>query len=103
MIPFDAKTLESIRALCRENRVATMYLIGSAATGEFDPARSDYDFLVEFEPREREGFTDVYFKLLEALEELLGRHVDLIEHHCVRNPVVRSSIERTKVPLYAAA
>lgn len=103
MSPFDDKTLEAIRVLCRENRVASMFVIGSAATGEFDPARSDYDFLVEFEPHERAGFDDVYFKLLAALEALLKRDVDLIERHCVRNPVVRASMERTKVPLYAAA
>ena len=77
--------------------------MGSAAAGEFDPARSDYDFLVEFQPHQRQGFDDVYFLLQADLERLLGRKVDLIERGCVRNPYVRASLERTKVPLYAAA
>lgn len=103
MFPLDERVSERIRGLCREHRVATLYAVGSAATGEFDPAHSDFDFLVEFEPHQRKGFDDEYFKLLAGLKDLLGRHVDLIERHCVRNPVVKADLERTKVPLYAAA
>lgn len=103
MVPFDPSTADQIRALCRRHRVVALYLVGSAATGEFDPSRSDYDFLVEFEPHERKGSGDVYFGLLHDLELLLGRHVDLIERGCVSNSVVRKSLESTKVPLYAAA
>ena len=36
--------------LCRRHRVQRLELFGSAATGQDDPARSDLDFLVEFEP-----------------------------------------------------
>lgn len=38
---------EAIRALCREFGVKRLELFGSAATDEFDPDRSDVDFLVE--------------------------------------------------------
>lgn len=80
-----------------------LYLIGSATGDDFDPARSDVDFLVEFSHTERKGFNDPYFLLLADLQSLLGRSIDLIEHGGVRNPVVRMSIEQSKVPLYAAA
>ena len=103
MNPFDAPTLDRIRALCRQHRVRFLYLVGSAATGEFVPSRSDYDFLVEFAPHQRRGFKDVYFLLLHDLEDLLGRRVDLIENGCVSNIFVLRSLEKTKVPLYAAA
>lgn len=103
MIPLVAEHLDAIRTLCERHRVRRLYLIGSAATDEFDAGRSDVDFMVESEPHERRGFDDVYFVLREGLENVLGRKIDLIERHCVRNPVVIHSMETHKVPLYAAA
>lgn len=95
--------VDQLRELCSAHRVRTLWLFGSAATGEFDPARSDYDFAVEFLPGPRSGLDDVYFRLHEALESLLGRRVDLVEYAAIRNPYVLRSVDRTKVPVYAAA
>lgn len=103
MVPLIRDNLDAIAHLCVKHRVRRLFLIGSATGDAFDSARSDVDFLVEFEPQERKGFEDVYFLLLADLETMLGRHVDLIERHCVRNPVVRRSMEASKVALYAAA
>ncbi len=103
MIPLIQENLGAIEALCKRHGVKRLFLIGSAATGEFDPTKSDIDFLVEFLPHEPKGWDDVYFKLLEDLEKVLGSKIDLVERHCVRNPVVRRSMETYKVPLYAAA
>lgn len=103
MIDLIRANLGSIIELCRQHRVQRLFLVGSATGGEFDASRSDVDFLVEFEPHPRRGFDDVYLLLKEDLERLLGRPVDLIERHCVHNPYVRASMERSKVPLYAAA
>ncbi len=50
MIEVVEHNLEAIRALCREYGVARLDLFGSAATGEFEPGRSDIDFLVEYAP-----------------------------------------------------
>ena len=44
-----------------------------------------------------------FFGMLEDLESLFGRCVDLIEVGAVRNPFVRSGIEATQEPLYAAS
>lgn len=95
--------LEAVRELCRKHNVKALWLFGSAACGDFDPDTSDIDFLVEFFPFEGPGRGRTYFDLLARLEELLGRKVDLAEPGGVRNPIVLASIERTKVPLYAAA
>jgi predicted nucleotidyltransferase len=103
MSPLVQANLPRIVELCRRHGVRRLFLIGSAIGPDFDPATSDVDFLVEFEPRERRGFDDVYFLLREDLARLMEREVDLIERHCVRNPVVRRSMEQSKVPLYAAA
>lgn len=103
MVPLIRDNLEKIVELCRRHKVRRLFLIGSALGEEFDPERSDVDFLVEFEPHESRGPDDVYFLLLEDLKTLLVREVDLVERHCIRNPVVRTSVEQSKVPLYAAA
>jgi len=95
--------MDRLCELCRAHRVRTLWLFGSAATGDFDPARSDYDFAVEFLPGPRSGFDDIYFKLHAGLESLLGRKVDLVEYAAIRNPYVLRSVDRTKVPIYAAA
>jgi hypothetical protein len=97
-IPVDA-----VRALCVKHNVKALWLFGSAACGDFDPERSDIDFLVEFFPFNGPGRGKAYFELWEQLQALMGRKVDLAEPGGVRNPYVRASIERTKVPLYAAA
>lgn len=103
MVPLIRDNLDKITELCAKRQVRRLFLIGSALGDGFDPDRSDVDFLVEFEPHESKGLDDVYFLLLADLKELLGREVDLIEHHCIRNPVVRRSIRQTRTPLYAAA
>jgi uncharacterized protein len=40
---------EELRALCRRFHVLRLDVFGSAARGDFDPERSDVDFLVEFD------------------------------------------------------
>jgi predicted nucleotidyltransferase len=89
--------------LCRKHGVRRLELFGSATTHSFDAARSDLDFLVEFVPQPRRGLDDVYFRLMRDLEELFGRSVHLVEEGCIQNPIVKASVDRSKVPLYAAA
>jgi len=89
--------------LCRRFHVRRLDLFGSAVSGEnFDPARSDLDFLVEFEPLQPGPYVDAYFGLKEDLEQLFGRPVDLVSPASIRNRFFRESVERTKALLYAA-
>ena len=94
---------EELQALCRRFHVHRLDVFGSAARGEdFEPARSDLDFLVEFQPLQPGAYVDAFFGLKEGLEELFGRPVDLISAAAIRNPYFRASVERTRAPLYAA-
>lgn len=99
--------LAEIRAACEKHRVRTLWLFGSATTDEFDPATSDLDFLVEFEPGVDHGLDGEYFRLLEALGALFGREVDLFERRVVErdpNYIRRESILKSATgPIYAAA
>jgi hypothetical protein len=88
--------------LCRRYRVRRLELFGSAAADRFDAQRSDVDFLVEFEPLAEGEHADAYFGLLESLEALLARRIDLVMIGAIRNPYFLEAIESTRTPLYAA-
>ena len=95
--------LDEIRALCVKYHVKRLAVFGSAAKGTFDPARSDVDFVVEFQPdvRGADGW-DAYWNLKFGLEESLGRSVDLVQFSAVTNPYFREILEDTQRDIYAA-
>jgi predicted nucleotidyltransferase len=88
--------------LCRRFGVRPLDVFGSAAVGEFDPARSDVDFLVELEPPAGTSRFEAFFGLKEALADLLGRPVDLVDPSALDNPYFAASVERSRRALYAA-
>jgi hypothetical protein len=92
----------AIAGLCRRFHVRRLEVFGSAARGDFDAARSDIDFLVEFDADPGARSLATYFDLKETLEALLGHRVDLVEAGAVANPYLRASIERSRKPLYGA-
>ncbi len=102
MIPEIVERRTDLEALCRRFEVRRLEVFGSAATGPFRPEDSDLDFLVEFEAAGGAGYADRYFGLLESLEQLFGRPVDLVVGSAITNPFFRESVERSKVLLYAA-
>lgn len=97
------QVFRSLLSLCRQYRVRELSLFGSATDATFDPGASDIDFLVTFEPMPPAEHMRSYFGLLEDLEALFQRKVDLVEQASIRNPFVLASILKSKVDLYAAA
>lgn len=94
---------EAIKDLCARYRVQRLEVFGSALTGRgFRAEQSDLDFLVEFLPLRQGEHADTYFGLLEALEELFDRHVDLVMPGAIKNPYFLESINRNRKVLYAA-
>ena len=103
MIQEIARRRDELQTLCRRFHVRRLDLFGSAARGDFEPDRSDIDLLVEFDHDLREAFSlRTYLGLKEALEELLGRSVDLVESGAVHNPYLKASIESALEPLFEA-
>ena len=97
-----AEKREALAALCRYG-VARLEVFGSAARGgDFDPGRSDFDFLVEFEPRSDLPL-EQFLGFAESLEQQLGRPVDLIEREALdasRNFIRRRAILRDAHRVY---
>jgi predicted nucleotidyltransferase len=84
---------------CKMHGVRTLEVFDSAAGEPFDQDTSDFDFVVDFADRSP-GYARLYLSFAEALESLLGRHVDLITERSIRNPYFRHSVEATKVTVY---
>jgi len=94
---------EQLVAICEEFGIERLELFGSASTGEFDPDRSDLDFLVTYPAGYAMGpWLKRHFDLKERLADLFRRKVDLIQAGAPRNPHVVASIRQTKQLLYAA-
>lgn len=97
------KYRDALKALCSHYGVVRLELFGSGARGaDFDAARSDADFLVEFDKNSGLTALDQFVGFAEALERLLGRPVDLVESSALRNPYVRATINQSKELIYAA-
>ena len=103
MIRFIEEHYESLKRLCEQYHVKRFEVFGSALTGEgFDPENSDLDFLVEFLPLQLGEHADAYFGLLEALQDLFKRHVDLVMPRAIKNPYFLESINKSRKVIYAA-
>lgn len=100
MHPLIVEKQPQIEQLCQRFGVTRLQLFGSAATGEYDDERSDFDFLVDFESKDGIKALDAYFGLKESLEDLLGRPVDLVMPSALRNPYFRAQMERQRQPVY---
>jgi len=94
---------DALIALCKRYDVVRLEVFGSAARGaDFDPALSDVDFLVEFKGASALAPLEQFFGLANALKDLLGRPVDLVEPSAIKNPFVRAGINRSREVLYGA-
>lgn len=93
---------EEIAALCRRHHVRRLAAFGSILRPDFDPRRSDADFLVEFEPLPPAQRMRSYLGLRADLESLLRRPADLVEEGAIRNPYILEKIADQQQDLYAA-
>lgn len=82
-----------LRPLCERYHVRRPAIFGSVLREDFDPDHSDLDFCVEFQAITPQEHAASYFGLLEDLQTLFDRSVDLVEPGAVRNPYLRREIE----------
>ena len=93
---------DALVSLCRKHQVRRLDAFGSVVEGGFDPSTSDLDFLVELEDESPEAYAAAFFGLLEDLQALFARPVDLVTDSSITNPYFRESVERSRTLLYAA-
>lgn len=98
MVEFVRERLPEVQELCRRFRVKELQLFGSAYEGTFDPDKSDVDLIVVMGSPDNAS----YFGLLDALESLFGRKVDLLEKQAIKNPYFIRAIRHCRETLYGA-
>lgn len=93
------RNIDKIKALCGRHKVRKLFVFGSVLTDSFKNS-SDVDFLVDFSGVDLYDYADNYFDLKKALEDILNRHIDLLEDKAVKNPYLRQSIDSSKKLIY---
>lgn len=103
MIDIIEQRRTEVAALCSRFGVQRLEVFGSAASGAFDPAHSDIDFLVEFSQDDAGSLFHRYFGLQEALEQLFGRKIDLVTASALKNPYFIAAVNQSRQLVYASA
>jgi len=100
MIRLVQDKYDELARLCRKYHVKRLEIFGSAASDNFDPASSDLDFLVQFEPCPPSDHYERYFGLLESLQTLFGHSIDLVEANALKNPYFIKRVNQSRTPIY---
>ena len=85
---------------CRRFGVRRLEVFGSVARDDFDPANSDFDFIVSFRDKTPGTYADRYLDFATAIEKLLGRKIDLLTERCIRNPYFRREVDAARRIVY---
>jgi uncharacterized protein len=94
------KNKDKLAEVCRRFRVRRLEVFGSAARDDFDPAKSDIDFIVSFADKTPGTYADRYFDFAAAIEKLLGRRIDLLTERSIRNPYFRREVQAARQIVY---
>jgi predicted nucleotidyltransferase len=91
---------EKIEEFCLRWKIDEFSLFGSALREDFD-LDSDIDILVSLS---EDADLDLYdwIAMIEELEEIFGREVDLVEKSTLKNPFRRHAILTNREIIYAS-
>ena len=92
---------DAVAKLCRRVGARRLDVFGSAVRDDFDPETSDLDFVVEFDDLPPAAYAQAYFQLMEGLEALFGRPVDLVTDSGLVNPYLRARVAAERRRVYA--
>jgi predicted nucleotidyltransferase len=93
--------LDRIRDFCMRWKIVEFALFGSVLRDDFRPD-SDVDVLVTFGAEATWSYWDGWFEMIEELEAMFGRKVDLVTKRSLKNPFRRHEILKTHQVVYAA-
>ncbi|MDE6408970.1 MAG: nucleotidyltransferase domain-containing protein [Muribaculaceae bacterium] len=93
--------LHRIFDICRKFHVKKLWVFGSILTPRFN-SESDVDVCVDFDWNNISMMDSAsnFFGFQEALENLLGRKVDITDDSAVRNPYFREELNETRQLIY---
>lgn len=71
--------LEEIARVCQRYGVSELAVFGSVLRDDFDPARSDVDFLVRFIDNDAGAWMAKFTEMEEELGTILGRRAEVVD------------------------
>lgn len=90
-----------LAALCKQYRIAKLYVFGSVVNGDFDNSTSDIDFLAQFKERApTPDYAERFLGFEHDLKALFNRPVDLLTVEGLKNPRMKNTVERTRKLIY---
>lgn len=92
----------ALAALCERTHAKRLALFGSATRPDFEPDRSDLDFIAAFGDLPPADYSNAHFELKQGLEALFERSVDPQTPNNLRNPYLRQRVETEQITLYGA-
>lgn len=92
------KSKDKIADICRRYQIRELSLFGSQVRGD-STAKSDFDFLVEFQPEAKIDYFDI-FDIREKLEEIVKKKVDLVPKKGLK-PLIRQQVLSEAEVIYA--
>ncbi|MFB3786173.1 MAG: nucleotidyltransferase family protein [bacterium] len=95
-VPLD---MDQIKAFCEKWKVKEFSLFGSVLRDDFGP-ESDVDVLIELFDYEGIGLYE-WMDMIEELEGLFHRKVDMVDLQGLKNPFRRQEIITTRQVIYA--
>ena len=91
---------EEFMTLCKSYDVKSLYAFGSSITDRFQEDTSDIDLLIELNTDDPLKRGEALLNLWDKFETFFQRKVDLLTASSIRNPILKKSIESSKVLFY---
>ena len=92
------KSKQRITEICRKYKIRELSLFGSQVRGD-STAKSDFDFLVEFQPEADVDYFQI-FEIQEELESIIEKKVDLVSKRGLKEFVRQQVLSEAEV-IYA--
>jgi predicted nucleotidyltransferase len=95
------RKLTEFLSLCKSHKVKSIHAFGSSINNNnFNEETSDFDLLIEIDSDDPIVRGEHLLSIWDKLEELFQRKVDLLTHSSIRNPILKRSIDSTKILIY---
>ena len=86
--------------LCKLHNVKSLYAFGSSITDKFDEDSSDIDLLIEIDNEDPIERGEKLMSIWDKFELFFKRKVDLLTNSSIKNPILKKSIDSTKILIY---
>ena len=107
MIELVRNNIAAIGDVCKEHYVRSLYLFGSAVSGQEFNVDSDIDFLYEIDVENFKGWDTGEYDYIDNLNDLeirlnglLERNIDLIPYRNIHNRFFKETVDSVKQLIY---